>query len=417
MSPWHVHAETVVRAPTMAAMQTPDSGSSSERISNLQKLLRDVNVASKLDAATLDKLSSPDSGSDSDDEHPRRRSDSERHLITPGSGGDDVGHSTLSPGSTSTSALSLPSFMLHPDDSSDSEYALRGVRGEVTPGSDVSGKLPLGRPRSPHKRSRNGSSAEMYVQRGTGLLWIQRARFVTPVDSLCDSFLFCLLSLSRNCFSAKLQARVRQLEEAVDSADHDRRMAQMDQVQLRAQFERALAVQKVRVQREECVPCLAVAWFDVEPRTHATPHFALQEQFDAELNAASNEAATALGEATDLRNQLASTKELYRDLAVSEAHYEELKRIPEENMSLRQFVVVRVRELLAPRDADVERLRRDLTATRESMTANIEKLDREKRELLHRFDATPPWRVVVGHSLFLFSRFCLFVCSAFCFLL
>ena len=45
--------------------------------------------------------------------------------------------------------------------------------------------------------------------------------------------------------STKLQGRVRELEEAVDTAHHERRMAELDQAQLRAQFERALAVQKV----------------------------------------------------------------------------------------------------------------------------------------------------------------------------
>ena len=57
-------------------------------------------------------------------------------------------------------------------------------------------------------------------------------------------------------------------------------------------------------------------------RLCGVPRLRLQEQFETEIAGARAESAAAVKEVADVRKQLAAAKETYRDVTVSEAHYE-----------------------------------------------------------------------------------------------
>ena len=270
---WHV-AMANVRTPASLA----SDASSATSVDQIRELMRRANVRS-VDEAALRKLSSPESGSDSDGEHGGAGHRRRRANVSP--------DGTLSPGSTSTSALSLPSFML--EDESLSSTPLPKHRNDTGGASEG---LPLGRARSPSRRSRDSAA---YV------------RLVVALHA------GCLGAKGLNVFAVpRLNARVRELQEAVDNADHEKRMMEMDMTQLRQQYEKAL--EQWRVCSVDVLCGLDVG--------HSSQCCIAQEQFETEIASARAEADAAVKECAETRKQLAATKETYRDVTVSEAHYD-----------------------------------------------------------------------------------------------
>ena len=85
-----------------------------------------------------------------------------------------------------------------------------------------------------------------------------------------------------------------------------------------------------------------------------------------------------------LRARLEHTKETLRSLEISSALYVELDRIPETQLSIREFVLVQVHRLIKKEREEAERSRRETETLRTTLSREKVDHDRAIMELQHR---------------------------------
>lgn len=148
----------------------------------------------------------------------------------------------------------------------------------------------------------------------------------------------------------QMSMRIRELEEALDTERAERRKSHVEINRMRAAH-------------------------DAELRSD-------RERYTRDVSALREAEAEALAQVAKLRVQLDAGKEAFRgSLVISEAGFEALARVPEESLSVLEYVQKRVHEVVAPLKDKVEQLRKDLDASREAMTASEQEADRQAREL------------------------------------
>jgi progesterone-induced-blocking factor 1 len=106
-----------------------------------------------------------------------------------------------------------------------------------------------------------------------------------------------------------------------------------------------------------------------------------QAQTQAELTLLRRRVEELESEGPGVHGQLALIKDSLRDLAVSESLYLEFKRIPEERQSVKEFVCVRVFELLQQEKAARAALGAEADALRERLVVSEGEAGRLRREL------------------------------------
>lgn len=88
-----------------------------------------------------------------------------------------------------------------------------------------------------------------------------------------------------------------------------------------------------------------------------------------------------------LRSRLAHTKDQLRNVEISAALFEELDRMPEHELSVREFVAVQTHRLLKRERTEAERARREVETLRASLTREVEDATRKLMEASHRAKA------------------------------
>ena len=89
-----------------------------------------------------------------------------------------------------------------------------------------------------------------------------------------------------------------------------------------------------------------------------------------------------------LRTRLEHTKATLQNLEVSSALFAELDRMPESQLSIREYVLVQVHRLIKKERDEAERSRRETESLRTTVARNKSDSDRKAMELQHRATAT-----------------------------
>ncbi|CAN0508404.1 unnamed protein product, partial [Ectocarpus sp. 12 AP-2014] len=81
-----------------------------------------------------------------------------------------------------------------------------------------------------------------------------------------------------------------------------------------------------------------------------------------------------------LEARLRDKKDIYEDLALSDALARELRRVPEEEQTVKEYVSLKAYDLVASSKAELERTRRELEKTQEQLLATTETAELQRRE-------------------------------------
>ncbi|CAB1098646.1 unnamed protein product [Ectocarpus sp. CCAP 1310/34] len=81
-----------------------------------------------------------------------------------------------------------------------------------------------------------------------------------------------------------------------------------------------------------------------------------------------------------LEARLRDKKDMYEDLALSDALARELRRVPEEEQTVKEYVSLKAYDLVASSKAELERTRRELEKTQEQLLATTETAELQRRE-------------------------------------
>eukprot|EP00903_Cladosiphon_okamuranus_P007656 g7424.t1 len=81
-----------------------------------------------------------------------------------------------------------------------------------------------------------------------------------------------------------------------------------------------------------------------------------------------------------LEARLRDKKDMYKDLALSDALARELRRVPEEDQTIKEYVSLKAYDLVASSKGELERTRRELEKTQEQLLATTEAAELARRE-------------------------------------
>ncbi|CAM9987797.1 unnamed protein product, partial [Hapterophycus canaliculatus] len=81
-----------------------------------------------------------------------------------------------------------------------------------------------------------------------------------------------------------------------------------------------------------------------------------------------------------LETRLRDRKDMYKDLALSDALARELRRVPEEEQTIKEYVSLKAYDLVASSKGELERTRRELEKTQEQLLATTETGELQRRE-------------------------------------
>eukprot|EP00904_Undaria_pinnatifida_P004070 jgi/Undpi1/13664/HiC_scaffold_9.g03318.m1 len=81
-----------------------------------------------------------------------------------------------------------------------------------------------------------------------------------------------------------------------------------------------------------------------------------------------------------LEARLRDKREMYKDLAISDALARELRRVPEEEQTTKEYVSLKAYDLVASSKGELERTRRELEKTQEQLLATTEAAELQRRE-------------------------------------
>ncbi|CAM9834753.1 unnamed protein product, partial [Chrysoparadoxa australica] len=113
---------------------------------------------------------------------------------------------------------------------------------------------------------------------------------------------------------------------------------------------------------------------------HAAQVKEIEARWQGQLNEVGREAEAARSEASILQARLDDRKDLFRSLEMSEGMAQELRRQPESDLTLKDYVLLKAHEMVDGVKKQLERVRLELERTQEQLRASTESSEMQLRE-------------------------------------
>ena len=125
-----------------------------------------------------------------------------------------------------------------------------------------------------------------------------------------------------------------------------------------------------------------------ERKKHRDDVTALRRRNRSDFGQVRSKQAELEAEVPVLRKRLEHSKETLRNLEISSALYSEINRMPESQLSIREFVLVQVHRLVQKEKEDSERSRRETESLRTALSRQKVDADRNAMELQHQLSTS-----------------------------